>query len=206
MQAVFAYIIGIFLLIISIITGAISISESGNVHWPVLILSVFGVIIALLMFISPFMMFFALAVLIAAWAIITGIAELAIAFSLKDLPFRVLLGISGFFAVLFGLLIGFAPLPTEGSLILILLLGIYCLFLGIISIIAGLLMKKGEAVIAYENPVISRSRTASPCDERIHETDETGQVIMDSRHVPRNDNAVTGLELIILLVAGVLHY
>ena len=149
MQAVFAYIIGIFLLIISIITGAISISESGKVHWPVLILSVFGVIIALLMFISPFMMFFALAVLIAAWAIITGIAELAIAFSLKDLPFRVLLGISGFFAVLFGLLIGFAPLPTEGSLILILLLGIYCLFLGIISIIAGLLMKKGEAVIAY---------------------------------------------------------
>ncbi|MFA6226264.1 MAG: DUF308 domain-containing protein [Methanoregula sp.] len=149
MQAVFAYIIGIFLLIISLITGAISLSESGKVHWGVLILSIIGVLIALLTFISPFAMFIAVTILIAAWAIITGIAELAIAYSLKDLPFRVLLGISGFFAILFGILIGFAPLPKEGSLVLILLLGIYCLFFGIISIIAGLLMKKGETVIAF---------------------------------------------------------
>jgi len=149
MQAVFAYIIGIFLLIVSLVTGAISISESGKVHWGVLILSIIGVIIALLIFFSPLVMFLALTLLIAAWAIITGIAELVIAFSLKDLPFRVLLGISGFFAILFGILIGFAPLPTEGSLILIVLLGIYFLFIGIISLIAGLFMKKGEVVIAY---------------------------------------------------------
>jgi uncharacterized membrane protein HdeD (DUF308 family) len=149
MQAVFAYIIGIFLLIISLVTGAISIGESGKVHWGVLILSIIGVILALLMFFSPVMMFVAFTILIAAWAIITGIAELVIAYSLKDLPFRVLLGISGFFAILFGILIGFAPLPTEGSLILILLLGIYFLFIGIISIIAGLFMKKGEAVVAF---------------------------------------------------------
>jgi uncharacterized membrane protein HdeD (DUF308 family) len=149
MQAVFAYLIGIFLLIISIVTGGIALSESGKVHWPVFLLSIIGVIIALLTFISPFAMFFALTILIAAWAIVMGIAELAIAFSLKDLAFRVLLGISGFFAVLFGILIGFAPLPTEGSLILILLLGIYCLIFGIISIITGLLMRKGEAIIAF---------------------------------------------------------
>jgi uncharacterized membrane protein HdeD (DUF308 family) len=149
MQAVFAYIIGIFLLIISLVTGAISLSEDGKVHWGILLLSIIGVLIALLTFISPFAMFVAVTILIAAWAIITGIAELVIAYSLKDLPFRVLLGISGFFAILFGILIGFAPLPREGSLVLILLLGIYCLFFGIISIIAGLLMKKGETVIAF---------------------------------------------------------
>ena len=149
MQAVFAYIIGIFLLIISLVTGAISLSEDGKVHWGILILSIIGVLIALLTFISPFAMFVAVTILIAAWAIITGIAELVIAYSLKDLPFRVLLGISGFFAILFGILIGFAPLPKEGSLVLILLLGIYCLFFGIISIIAGLLMKKGEKIIAF---------------------------------------------------------
>lgn len=117
-------------------------------HWGVLILSIIGVIIALLMFMSPFMMFVALTILIAAWAIITGIAELAIAFSLKDLPFRVLLGISGFIAVLFGIIIGFAPISTTGSVILILLVGIYCLILGIISIITGLLMRKGETIVS----------------------------------------------------------
>ncbi len=147
MQAVFAYIIGIFLLIISLVTGGLAISESGRVHWGVLILSVIGVIIALLTFISPFAMFVALTILIAAWAIVTGIAELVMAFSLKGMPFRVLLGISGFLAVLFGILIGFAPLPTEGSLVLILLLGIYCVIFGIISIITGLLMKKGEVFV-----------------------------------------------------------
>jgi uncharacterized membrane protein HdeD (DUF308 family) len=148
MQAVFAYIIGIFLLIISIVTGAISISESGKIHWGVLVLSIIGVIIALLMFISPFMMFVALAILIAAWAIITGIAELAIAYSLEALPFRILMGISGFFSVLFGILIGFAPLPTQGSHLLVLLIGVFCVFFGIISLITGMLMHKGEMIVA----------------------------------------------------------
>jgi len=64
------------------------------------------------------------------------------------MPFRVLLGINGFIAVLFGFLIGFAPIPTGGSMVLIILLGIYCLVFGIISIITGLLMKKGDLIIA----------------------------------------------------------
>jgi uncharacterized membrane protein HdeD (DUF308 family) len=149
MEAVFAYIIGIFLMIISLITGSISLSESGKVHWGVLIISIIGIIIALVMFISPFAVFVTLTILIAAWAIITGIAELAIAFSLKDLPLKVLVGVSGFFAILFGILIGFAPLPHEGSLVLIWLVGTYCLFFGIISIMVGLLMKKGETVITF---------------------------------------------------------
>jgi uncharacterized membrane protein HdeD (DUF308 family) len=148
MQAVFAYIIGIFLLIISLVTGGLALSESGRVHWGVLVLSTIGIIIALLTFVSPFAMFVAVTILIAAWAIVTGIAELVIAFSLAELPFRVLLGISGFFAILFGILIGFAPLPGEGSLVLILLIGIYCLIFGILSLITGLLMKKGEVIAA----------------------------------------------------------
>ncbi len=60
MQAVFAYIIGIFLFIISLVTGGLAISESGKVHCGVLILSIIGVIIAFLTFISPFAMFFAI--------------------------------------------------------------------------------------------------------------------------------------------------
>ncbi|MDD5189274.1 MAG: hypothetical protein PHF57_13800 [Methanoregula sp.] len=33
MQAVFSYIIGIFLLVISLITGGLAISETGTVQW-----------------------------------------------------------------------------------------------------------------------------------------------------------------------------
>jgi uncharacterized membrane protein HdeD (DUF308 family) len=148
MQAVIAYIIGIFLLIISLITGGMSISSNQPGRIPVLILSVIGVIIAIMTFISPFVMVIALTLMIAIWAIVTGIAELFLAYALKAMPFRVLLGINGFIAVLFGFLIGFAPIPTQGSMILIILLGIYCLVFGIISIITGLLMKNGDLVIA----------------------------------------------------------
>lgn len=148
-EAVIAYIIGIFLLIISLMTAGMSLSSEQKGRWPIMILALIGVIIAILTFISPFSMIVALTILIAAWAIITGITELFIAFSMKDLPFRALLGVNGFIGVLFGILIAFAPIPTAGSLILIILLGIYCLVFGIISIIAGLMMKKGEMVFAY---------------------------------------------------------
>ncbi|WP_460372628.1 HdeD family acid-resistance protein [Methanocalculus sp. MC3] len=148
MEALFAYIIGIFLIVISIVTGAVSISDTGKVHWGVLILSILGLIVAILLFMTPFVMFVALTILVAAWAIITGIAELALAFSLDELPFRIMLGIGGFFSVLFGILIGFAPLPMDGSLILIMLIGIYFLIMGILSLITGLLMRKGEVIVS----------------------------------------------------------
>jgi len=147
MEAVIAYIIGIFLLIISLITGGMSISSEQPGRIPVLILSIIGVIIAIMTFVSPFIMVVAITVLIALWALVTGIAELTLAYALKDMPFRVLLGINGFIAVLFGFLIGFAPIPTQGSMVIIILLGIYCLVFGIISIITGLLMKKGDLII-----------------------------------------------------------
>ena len=147
MEAVIAYIIGIFLLIISLITGGMSISSNQPGRIPVLVLSVIGVIVAIMTFISPFVMVIAITFLIAIWAIITGIAELTLAYALREMPFRVLLGINGFIAVLFGFLIGFAPIPTAGSMVLIILLGIYCLVFGIISIITGLLMKKGDLII-----------------------------------------------------------
>jgi uncharacterized membrane protein HdeD (DUF308 family) len=147
MEAVIAYIIGIFLLIISLVTGGMSIKSEQPGRIPVLILSIIGVIIAIMTFVSPFIMVVAITVLIALWALVTGIAELTLAYALKDMPFRVLLGINGFIAVLFGFLIGFAPIPTQGSMVIIILLGIYCLVFGIISIITGLLMKKGDLII-----------------------------------------------------------
>lgn len=112
-EAVIAYIIGIFLLIISLMTAGMSLSSEQKGRWPIMILALIGVIIAILTFISPFSMIVALTILIAAWAIITGITELFIAFSMKDLPFRALLGVNGFIGVLFGILIVFCTYPNS---------------------------------------------------------------------------------------------
>jgi len=150
MQDLIAYIIGIFLLIISIVTGGMSISTDAGIKHriPVLILSIIGVIIAILIFISPIWMVILYTILIAVWLLITGLIDIFLAISLTELPHRFLLWVSGFIAIILGLLIGLAPLPTEGSALLIILLGIYCLIFGVISIIVGLFMKKGDIIIA----------------------------------------------------------
>jgi uncharacterized membrane protein HdeD (DUF308 family) len=148
MQDLIAYIIGIFLLIISIVTGGMTISKDAGItqRIPIFILSLIGVILGILIFISPIWMVVLYTILIAVWLIVTGLVDIFLAISLTDLPHRFLLWVSGFIAIIFGILIGFAPLPTTGSLLLIILLGIYCLIFGIISIIVGLLMKKGDAI------------------------------------------------------------
>ncbi len=149
MQNVLAYIIGIFLLIISIATGGMALSPEAEIKHriPVVILSIIGVILAIMVFLSPVWMVVIYTLLIAIWMIITGLVEVLLAISLVDLPHRFLLWISGFIGILFGILIGAVPIPTAGSMLMILLIGMYCLIFGIMSIIVSLLMKKGDAVI-----------------------------------------------------------
>ena len=150
MQNVIAFIIGIFLLIISVATAGMAMSpESGITHRiPVVILSIIGIILAVMIFLSPVWLVVLYTILIAVWLIITGLAEIVLAISLVDLPHRFLLWISGLIAIIFGILIGAVPLPTAGSMLVIVLIGIYCLLFGIMSIILGLLMKKGDAIIS----------------------------------------------------------
>jgi len=150
MQDVIAYIIGIFLLIISIVTGGMAMSPDAGIKHriPVIILSIIGVILAVLVFLSPVWMVVLYTLLIAIWLIITGLVEIVLALSLGDLPHRFLLWISGLIAVIFGVLIGAVPIPTAGSMLVMVLIGIYCLLFGIMSIIISLLMKKGDAIIS----------------------------------------------------------
>ena len=150
MEWVIAYLVGIFLLVISIIMGGISISsEHPPLHrWSVFLLSVIGAIIAILIFVSPIWLIVLMAFLVALWLILAGIADVIFAAALKDAPHRILLWISGVIAMIFGLLIAVVPFPTKGALLLVILIGIFGVIYGIISIIAGLLIKKDEAIIA----------------------------------------------------------
>ncbi len=148
MQDIIAYIIGIFLLIISVISGALCISAGhpAKHRWGMLILSIIGIIIAVLIFISPIWMVVVMTFLVAIWLIILGISELWFALTLKD-AHRILLGVSGFIALVIGILVAVVPFPKAGATLLIILLGIYLVIFGIISLIAGFLMRKGDIII-----------------------------------------------------------
>ena len=149
MEWVIAYLVGIFLLVISVITGGISVSSAAPpLHkWGTFLLSVIGVIVALLIFVSPIWVIVVMTFLVAIWLIVTGIADVVFAASVKEAPHRILLWIAGVIAIIFGLLIAVVPFPTKGTLVVVILIGIFGIIYGIISIIAGLLMRKGDLVI-----------------------------------------------------------
>jgi len=150
MEWVIAYLVGIFMLVISIIMGGISISsETSPPHrWATFILSVIGVIVAILIFVSPVWLIVVMTILVAIWLIVTGIADVVFAATMTSAPHRVLLWIAGVIAMIFGLLILLVPFPTKGALVVVILIGIFGVIYGIISIVAGLLMKKDETLIA----------------------------------------------------------
>ena len=150
MEWVIAYLVGIFLLVISIVMGGISISsEYPPLHrWGTFLLSVIGVIIAILIFVSPIWLIVVMTFLVALWLIVTGIADVIFAAAMKGAPHRFLLWIAGVIAIIFGLLIAVVPFPTKGALVVVIIIGIFGIIYGIISIIAGLLMKKDDAIIA----------------------------------------------------------
>ncbi|MFA4860079.1 HdeD family acid-resistance protein [Methanoregula sp.] len=149
-EGVIAYLVGIFLLIISIIMGGISLSsEHPPLHrWSAFILSIIGIIIAILIFISPVWLIVVMTFLVALWLIVTGIADVIFAAAMKGAQHRFLLWIAGVIAMIFGLLIAVVPFPTQGTLVVVILIGIFGVIYGIISIVAGLLMRKDETIIA----------------------------------------------------------
>lgn len=145
-----AYLVGIFLLVISIVMGGISISsDHPPLHrWSTFLLSVIGAIIAILIFVSPIWLVVLMTFLVALWLIVAGISDVIFAAAMKGAQHRFLLWIAGVIAIIFGLLIALVPFPTKGAVVVVILIGIFGVIYGIISIVAGLLMKKDEALIA----------------------------------------------------------
>jgi uncharacterized membrane protein HdeD (DUF308 family) len=98
-------------------------------HWAFLIEGVVGILAGLLTFAWPAITAFALLYLIAFWAIFTGIFEIIAGIRLRRMIANEwLLLLMGFFSLLFGLLIVFAP--GTGALAIVLWIGAYALVFG----------------------------------------------------------------------------
>jgi uncharacterized membrane protein HdeD (DUF308 family) len=77
---------------------------------------------------------------IAFWAILTGVMEVAAAIRLRrEMDNEWLLGLAGVASVLFGILL--LVLPGAGALALIWLIGVYALVFGVILIVLGLRLR-----------------------------------------------------------------
>ncbi|HEV8193491.1 MAG TPA: HdeD family acid-resistance protein [Ktedonobacterales bacterium] len=126
------YVFGVFAVLSGIAT-LIAAVRAGEAHqrWGWLAVSgILSVAAGIVAFAWPGLTALAVVYLVAAWAILTGGAEIAFALAFPDtLAHPWLAGLSGLFSVLFGLLL--AVWPRAGAITLTWLVGIYAIAYGV---------------------------------------------------------------------------
>ena len=133
---VLVYLFGAFAFVDGIVAVVVSLQERAIVPrwWVLLIEGIVGILIGILTFFSPAVTALALLYLIAVWAIITGILEIAAAFSMRRaLVLEWTLAIAGILSILLGILL--AIQPASGILAVVWIIGIYAIVFGVLLII-----------------------------------------------------------------------
>ncbi len=125
------FVFGVFA-VLSGISSLVTAVRAGEVHqrWGWLAVSgVLSIAAGVVAFVWPGITALAFVYLIAAWAIVTGVAEIAFALALPDtLAHPWLAVLSGCLSVLFGILL--AALPGAGALAITWVIGIYAIAYG----------------------------------------------------------------------------
>ncbi len=124
----YVFIDGIFALV-----AAVRVAQMHGRWWGMLLVGILGLAVGVLTFLNPSAAALGLVYYIAAWAIVTGIFEIAGAFQLRQLvPGEWLLAISGALSIAFGVLV--AGHPGSGLLSIIWLIGMYAIVFGVLQI------------------------------------------------------------------------
>jgi uncharacterized membrane protein HdeD (DUF308 family) len=118
------------------IVGVFRGTRAGTPRWLLLLEGVVSILAGLIAFIFPGLTAIALLYLVAAWAVVTGLAEIATAIRLRqEIQGEWALILGGILSVLFGLLL--AVLPGVGILSLIWLIGAYAVVFGVLLLITA---------------------------------------------------------------------
>lgn len=113
------------------IIAAVNAPKQMERWWILLLEGVAGVIVGALTFFWPAITALVLLYLIAAWAIVTGIFEIAAAVRLRrTLASEWLLGLSGVLSILFGVVL--MVMPVAGALAVVWLIGAYAVIFGLL--------------------------------------------------------------------------
>lgn len=127
----------------ALVDGAFSIAAGIRSHgeykrwWFLLLEGVLSIAAGIVAFVMPGITALILLILIAAWAIVTGVFEIAAAIQLrKEIKGEWLLGLAGAASVLFG--VAMFLNPAAGALAVVWLIGVYAIFFGVLLVALGL--------------------------------------------------------------------
>jgi len=149
----YAFIDGVIVLSFGLMAAG-----DGQRWWPLVLGGVVGIATGVLTFAQPAAMALALVYVIGAWAIVTGVLEIAAAIRLRDvISNEWLMGLSGALSIVFGGLV--LAQPQAGALTLVFLFGFYAILAGISQISLGFRLRGlGESLQPRTQSATSASR------------------------------------------------
>jgi uncharacterized membrane protein HdeD (DUF308 family) len=111
-------------------------AERGQTWWPLLLEGLLGVAAAAVTFLWPDITALALFFVIGAWAIVTGILEIAAAIAMRRvIDNEVWLGLAGIAGILFGVIV--LLFPGAGALGIVWLIATYAIVFGVFLLMLG---------------------------------------------------------------------
>ena len=134
------------------IVGVFGGTRGGTPRWLLLIEGIAGILAGLIAFVLPQMTALILLYLIAAWAIVTGIFEIATAIRLRqEIRGEWALIIGGALSILFGVILVVVS-PFAALLSLIWLIGIYAMAFGILMLITAFQVRGRDQSSGTDRP------------------------------------------------------
>jgi uncharacterized membrane protein HdeD (DUF308 family) len=127
---------GAYALVDGVFAVALAIVGRRRIYrwWALLLEGLVGIVVGILTFLWPGDMTLALVYLIAAWAVVTGVFEIAAAIELrKYIQGEWILAVTGVLSIAFGLLLFIAP--AEGAVVMIWWIGGYAIVFGVLLLV-----------------------------------------------------------------------
>ena len=134
------------------IVGVFGGTRGGTPRWLLVIEGIVGILAGLIAFVLPGLTAILLLYLIAAWAVITGISEIATAMRLRqEITGEWALIIGGALSIIFGVILAVIG-PVAGLLSLVWLIGVYALAFGILMLITAFQVRGRDASSGPDRP------------------------------------------------------
>ena len=147
---VLVYAFGFFAILTGILTAGVGMSseKSELPRWLLVTMGVLSILVGIFALVTPLIVAIALTIFIAAWFLITGVTDLGLAVFHTKTHHRILLALSGIIGVVVAIIL--VVTPVFGAFTLVMVLGIYAVAAGFISIFLGLSLGKEKVEIGAQ--------------------------------------------------------